>query len=94
MPHGPFFKRKLPQGGPSYATLGGMIDLHTHSTASDGDLSPQDLVMAAEKRGIGVLALTDHDTLGGLEEAAGAAKAAGIGFIPGIEISINWRGVR
>ena len=71
-----------------------MIDLHTHSTASDGDLSPQDLVREAQKRGIGALALTDHDTLGGLEAAAEAAKAAGIGFVPGIEISINWRGVR
>ena len=69
-----------------------MIDLHTHSTASDGDLSPQNLVREAQKRGISTLALTDHDTLGGLEAAANEAKAAGIGFIPGVEISIHWSG--
>ena len=71
---------------------GGMIDLHTHSTASDGDLSPSNLIREAEKRGVKVLALTDHDTLGGLETASGEAKAAGIGFVPGIEISISWNG--
>jgi len=69
-----------------------MIDLHTHSTASDGDLSPSDLVRAAKKRGIGVLALTDHDTLGGLEAAAKEARAEGVGFVPGIEVSISWSG--
>jgi len=69
-----------------------LIDLHTHSSASDGDLSPADLVLEARKKGISTLALTDHDTLAGLESAALAAKAAGIGFVPGIEISINWRG--
>jgi len=66
--------------------------LHTHSTASDGDLSPPELVRAAKKRGLGVLALTDHDTLGGLEAAANEAKAQGIDFVPGIEISISWTG--
>ncbi|MCL2190399.1 MAG: PHP domain-containing protein [Treponema sp.] len=69
-----------------------MIDLHTHSTASDGDLSPPDLVKTAKKRGVGVLALTDHDTLGGLGPAAEEAKAQGVGFVPGIEISISWSG--
>ena len=66
--------------------------MHTHSTASDGDLSPPELVRAAKKRGLGVLALTDHDTLGGLEAAANEAKAQGIDFVPGIEISISWTG--
>jgi len=66
--------------------------LHTHSTASDGDFSPSNLIKEAQKREIRVLALTDHDTLGGLEAASGEAKAAGIGFVPGIEISINWVG--
>ena len=69
-----------------------MIDLHTHSNASDGDYSPALLVREAEKRGLKALALTDHDTLSGLESAENAAKAAGIRFIPGIEISINWNG--
>jgi len=67
-----------------------MIDLHTHSNASDGDYSPAQLVREAAKRGITALALTDHDTLGGLEDARQEAQAAGIHFIPGIEISIKW----
>jgi len=69
-----------------------MIDLHTHSTASDGDLSPADLVKEAAERGLSAIALTDHDTMGGLEAAAGEARAAGIGFVPGIELSISWAG--
>src|SRR5215471_8230167 len=67
-----------------------MIDLHTHSNASDGDYSPAQLVREAEKRGITAIALTDHDTLGGLINAESEAQAAGIHFIPGIEISIKW----
>jgi len=50
------------------------------------------LVKEAKKRGLSVLALTDHDTLGGLEDAASEAKAAGIGFVPGVEVSISWLG--
>jgi predicted metal-dependent phosphoesterase TrpH len=69
-----------------------MIDLHTHSNASDGDFSPAQLAREAEKLGINTLALTDHDTLAGLESAAAEAKAAGIRFIPGIEINISWAG--
>ncbi|MCL2070257.1 MAG: PHP domain-containing protein [Treponema sp.] len=67
-----------------------MIDLHTHSSASDGSFSPSGLVAEAEKRGISVLALTDHDSIEGLEEAAKAAMERGIGFIPGIEVEIAW----
>jgi predicted metal-dependent phosphoesterase TrpH len=69
-----------------------MIDLHTHSNASDGELSPADLIVEAQKRGVSVLALTDHDTLGGLDVAAATAKTCGMGFIHGIEISISWNG--
>jgi len=69
-----------------------MVDLHTHSNISDGDYSPAELVLEAQKRGISTLALTDHDTLDGLEAARDAAKAAGIRFIPGIEINIQWTG--
>ncbi|MDR0496703.1 MAG: PHP domain-containing protein [Treponema sp.] len=65
-----------------------MIDLHTHSTASDGNLSPSALVTEALKHGISTLALTDHDTIDGLEEAAKAASEQSIGFIPGIELEI------
>jgi predicted metal-dependent phosphoesterase TrpH len=68
-----------------------MIDLHTHSNASDGDLSPALLIQEAAKRGLRAVALTDHDTVNGLESAKAEAAAAGIGFIPGIEININWK---
>jgi predicted metal-dependent phosphoesterase TrpH len=67
-----------------------MIDLHTHSNASDGDYSPAQLMREAEKRGITAIALTDHDTLDGLESAKNEAQAAGIRFIPGVEINISW----
>ena len=67
-----------------------MIDLHTHSTASDGDLTPCALMQEAAKRGVSAIALTDHDTINGLEEAAGAAGKLGIRFIPGIELQIVW----
>ncbi|MCL2762187.1 MAG: PHP domain-containing protein [Treponema sp.] len=69
-----------------------MIDLHTHSSASDGDFSPELLIQEAAKKGISAIALTDHDTLSGLKTAEKEAKAVGIRFIPGIEISINWPG--
>jgi len=68
-----------------------VVDLHTHSNASDGDFSPAQLLREGKKRGIIVLALTDHDTLGGLEDAQKEADAVGVRFIPGIEISINWK---
>jgi len=67
-----------------------MIDLHTHSTASDGSFSPSALIAEAAKRGLSAIALTDHDTTGGLEEAAKAAKTSGIRFIRGIELEIAW----
>lgn len=62
------------------------IDLHLHSTASDGSLSPAALVHAACEGGLDVIALTDHDTTGGLAEAAVAAAAA-VHVIPGLEVS-------
>ena len=69
-----------------------MIDLHTHSTASDGSFSPAELINLGIKRGLTALALTDHDTINGLEEAAIAASNAensDFYFIPGIELEIN-----
>lgn len=62
-------------------------DLHTHSTASDGTSTPQELVDLARGAGVGLLALTDHDTVAGLDAAAEAARAAGIAFVDGVEIS-------
>ncbi|MEZ4521038.1 MAG: PHP domain-containing protein [Thermomicrobiales bacterium] len=66
-------------------------DLHTHSTASDGMDSPAALVSLASERGVSVLALTDHDTVGGVAEASDAASVAGLEFIPGVEFSIRAR---
>lgn len=64
------------------------IDLHTHSTASDGTLTPTELVLAAREAGLEAIALTDHDTTGGLAEARDAAEAQGVEFIPGCELSV------
>jgi len=66
-------------------------DLHCHSTVSDGTVSPAALVARAARRGVGTLALTDHDDTGGLAEAAAAALEHGIRFINGVEISVTWQ---
>jgi predicted metal-dependent phosphoesterase TrpH len=66
------------------------IDLHTHSTYSDGSLSPKALVHLAHQHGARLMALTDHDTLDGLEEGAEAAAALGILWWHGVEISVLW----
>lgn len=68
-----------------------MIDLHTHSTASDGSYTPTDLVVHSSINGIQHLALTDHDTVDGLDEAKIASKKHGISLIPGIELSAQWQ---
>lgn len=67
------------------------IDLHCHSTASDGALSPQDLVFRASEKGVTHLALTDHDTIAGLAEASEAAREAGVTLITGAELSCVWK---
>jgi predicted metal-dependent phosphoesterase TrpH len=67
------------------------IDLHTHSTYSDGSLTPAELVARAAAAGVEVLALTDHDTIAGLDDAAAAAAAHGLKLVPGVEISACWR---
>lgn len=69
-----------------------VYDLHCHSTASDGVLSPAEVVRRAHEHGVTALALTDHDTTAGLDEAQHCALAAGIKFIPGIELSASWSG--
>ncbi len=68
-----------------------LVDLHCHSTASDGVLAPAEVVRRAAARGVAVLALTDHDELGGLALAREAARAAGIVLVPGVEVSVTWR---
>lgn len=67
-----------------------MIDLHTHSTASDGTMSPSELIRHASSKKISVIALTDHDTTAGLKEASREAEKLGITFVPGIEITVDW----
>ena len=68
-------------------------DLHSHSTASDGTLSPAALVARAAMQGVDVLALTDHDDTAGLAAASVAAEQAGIQLVPGVEVSVSWKGV-
>mgnify|MGYP001066781435 FL=1 len=65
-------------------------DLHCHSIVSDGLLAPAVLVERARTNGVDLLALTDHDEIGGLDEARAAAAAVGLGFINGVEISVSW----
>jgi predicted metal-dependent phosphoesterase TrpH len=68
-----------------------LIDLHCHSTVSDGVLTPSDLVNHAAEKGVRVLALTDHDDVAGLDEAREIAQQHGMRFINGVEISVTWR---
>lgn len=66
------------------------IDLHTHTTASDGTLKPQELVRLAEKTGLAAIAVTDHDTVEGLEAALEEGVALGLEVVPGVEISVDF----
>ena len=66
------------------------IDLHTHSSFSDGSLSPRELVQLAKERRLRAIALTDHDTVAGLEEALEAGNELGVEVVPGVEISAQY----
>lgn len=68
------------------------VDLHCHSNVSDGALPPAEVAQRAARNGVEVWALTDHDQLAGLAAARAAARAAGMRFIEGVEISVTWRG--
>ena len=68
------------------------IDLHTHSTVSDGTDNPTELVQAAARAGLDVVALTDHDAFDGLDEAAAAGVEAGVSVFPGMELSCSRQG--
>ncbi len=68
--------------------MNGYIDLHTHSTCSDGTFTPTEVVKEAAKAGLRAIALTDHDTVDGLEEAVEAGKKYGLEVITGIEFSV------
>lgn len=68
-----------------------IIDLHTHSTASDGSMSPIELVRYAKEKGLAAIALTDHDTIGGIQDALAEGDRIGLEVIPGIEISTEYK---
>ena len=67
-----------------------MIDLHVHTTASDGQYSPSQIIQMAAEKKINTIAITDHDTVAGLEEGTAAAKEHNITFVPGTELNINF----
>ncbi|MFC4157769.1 3',5'-nucleoside bisphosphate phosphatase [Chitinimonas lacunae] len=67
------------------------VDLHSHSNVSDGMLPPREVVARAAERGCRLFALTDHDDLRGLAAAAEEARARGLRFVNGVEISVSWR---
>jgi predicted metal-dependent phosphoesterase TrpH len=67
-------------------------DLHCHSVVSDGTLSPEELATRAYQNGVELWSLTDHDVIGGQSRALAAAKALGMTYLPGVEISVSWMG--
>ena len=68
-----------------------VADLHNHSTASDGEYTPSELVLQASEIGLKAIALTDHDTISGLDEAVTAGHECGMKVIPGVEVSIRFK---
>lgn len=69
-----------------------LIDFHTHSTASDGALTPRELLARASDAGIEQFAITDHDTIDGFREVLEAAKESAVTLVPGVELSCRWSG--
>ncbi len=67
-----------------------MIDLHVHTTASDGQYAPSQIIEKAYEKNISVIAITDHDTVAGIEEGRKAAKKLGVTFVAGTELNINF----
>lgn len=72
----------------------GMIDLHSHSVYSDGSDTPAELVEIAKKTGLSALALTDHDTVAGVNEAIEAADGSDLEIIPGVELSTFYKNTK
>lgn len=70
------------------------VDLHAHTTASDGSLSPTELVTRAKEIGLSAIGVTDHDTIGGWDEALKAGAELGIEVVPGVEFSTSYEGGR
>lgn len=69
------------------------FDLHIHSTASDGSLTPEEIVRTAARQGMAAIAITDHDSVAGIPAAIAASQAAGIRLIPGVELSAVHKGL-
>ena len=69
-----------------------IIDLHTHTTESDGSFTPEELILEAKKKGLSAIAITDHDTFAGIKKAMPMAIEQGIELIPGIEFSTDYNG--
>ncbi|MCI9081847.1 MAG: PHP domain-containing protein [Lachnospiraceae bacterium] len=67
-----------------------IIDLHTHSTCSDGTLTPEELMFHAKETGLSAIALTDHDSISGIGQARPLARSLGLELVPGIELSTNY----
>ena len=68
------------------------LDLHIHTTCSDGTLTPEAVVAQAQRAGLGAIAVTDHDTTAGVARAMAAAAGSALRVIPGTELSCSWRG--
>ena len=77
----------VPERPASEGLAGRFVDLHAHSTASDGSRAPADVVAAARAAGLAAIALTDHDTMAGVSEAIQAGQALGVRVVPGVELS-------
>lgn len=68
-----------------------IADLHNHTTASDGEYTPNELVNKAAELGLRAVGVTDHDTLNGLDEALAAGRAVGVRVVPGVEVSLRFK---
>lgn len=81
-------------GGADFERISGMrrVDLHVHTAASDGSLSPAEVVRRAAERGLSAIAVTDHDTTAGLAEAVEAGERYGVEVVPGVELSVDHEG--
>lgn len=69
-----------------------IVDLHTHTTESDGSFTPEELILEAKRVGLSAIAITDHDSIAGIKKAAPIAAAQDIELIPGIELSTDYNG--
>ena len=69
-----------------------IVDLHTHTTESDGSFTPEELIKEAQRVGLSAIAITDHDSISGIQKAAPFAEEFGIELIPGVELSTDYNG--